>query len=597
MVPSPPMTLLTLGLVPTPPHSIADSTPSTAASSPTDSYSMGSFYRSSPVNFGTPSSLGGSRYDSSLGLLTKKFVHCLNSSLNYRVDLNRAAAELGVQKRRIYDITNVLEGIGLISKEGKNFVTWKHAPSEVITSRRATTGAADGTESSDCEAAKEMEWMQREVEALRREEQDLDDMIDYLTLQSKQFQMSRSAFSVSEQERLYPSYLGGAIINPSKYMYVSYSDITSMEDYGTDNIIGVTSPVGTNLEVPDPEQGMKAGTRRYQMYLNSRSVGAPSSRPGRNAINVYLVRPKGVDSKATSSKKPSSEGSENKPPPVKGGYVEDHRSSLGSTASHSTPLKHHRGYEQAPKKPYAAAPVRESYHHSAAHYHDRQWGPTTTTTHRTGPPPSKKARAAPLSPIPKRPPYHHDAKQGRHGGSSRAKAWSTPDHAKNDPFVDHLGGNYHDGLGDTVHFEPPPTPTKSSSAGNPMSPPWNYHPSSYYSRNYSSRAAFGQSPAATGPFGIRPPSPVIMQQDLYNMPLQSPIPRGLHSSSYLLSPSGAPALFSPTGGASYAADVPFALPSFRGDGHELPDRREEEEECQGSSVMIAPRRSRRVQKD
>jgi hypothetical protein len=30
-----------------------------------------------------------------------------------------------VQKRRIYDITNVLEGIGLIEKTSKNKIRWK----------------------------------------------------------------------------------------------------------------------------------------------------------------------------------------------------------------------------------------------------------------------------------------------------------------------------------------------------------------------------------------------------------------------------------------------------------------------------------------
>lgn len=29
------------------------------------------------------------------------------------------------QKRRIYDITNVLEGIGLIEKRSKNSIQWK----------------------------------------------------------------------------------------------------------------------------------------------------------------------------------------------------------------------------------------------------------------------------------------------------------------------------------------------------------------------------------------------------------------------------------------------------------------------------------------
>jgi len=41
------------------------------------------------------------------------------------VDLNDAAIKLNVQKRRIYDITNVLEGIGLIEKTIKNKIKWK----------------------------------------------------------------------------------------------------------------------------------------------------------------------------------------------------------------------------------------------------------------------------------------------------------------------------------------------------------------------------------------------------------------------------------------------------------------------------------------
>lgn len=32
-----------------------------------------------------------------------------------------------MQKRRIYDITNVLEGIGLIRKGGKNHIKWTEA--------------------------------------------------------------------------------------------------------------------------------------------------------------------------------------------------------------------------------------------------------------------------------------------------------------------------------------------------------------------------------------------------------------------------------------------------------------------------------------
>ncbi|XP_045474339.1 transcription factor E2F5-like isoform X2 [Harmonia axyridis] len=66
-----------------------------------------------------------SRFEKSLGLLTTKFVNLLQKSAGGILDL-KAADMLAVrQKRRIYDITNVLEGIGLIEKKNKNSIQWK----------------------------------------------------------------------------------------------------------------------------------------------------------------------------------------------------------------------------------------------------------------------------------------------------------------------------------------------------------------------------------------------------------------------------------------------------------------------------------------
>ena len=47
------------------------------------------------------------------------------------MDLNKASINLGVQKRRIYDITNVLEGIGLVEKKSKNTVHWVGSSDEL----------------------------------------------------------------------------------------------------------------------------------------------------------------------------------------------------------------------------------------------------------------------------------------------------------------------------------------------------------------------------------------------------------------------------------------------------------------------------------
>lgn len=71
----------------------------------------------------------GTRYDTSLGLLTKKFIDLLHESGNGVVDLNAASTFLNVQKRRIYDITNVLEGVGILEKKSKNNIQWKRGNS------------------------------------------------------------------------------------------------------------------------------------------------------------------------------------------------------------------------------------------------------------------------------------------------------------------------------------------------------------------------------------------------------------------------------------------------------------------------------------
>ncbi len=85
---------------------------------------------------GSPSSLGaapraagggaagGGGGDSSLGNLTKKFLELVQAAPDGLLDLNHAADRLKVQKRRIYDITNVLEGVGLLHKQGKNSIQW-----------------------------------------------------------------------------------------------------------------------------------------------------------------------------------------------------------------------------------------------------------------------------------------------------------------------------------------------------------------------------------------------------------------------------------------------------------------------------------------
>jgi transcription factor E2F3 len=62
--------------------------------------------------------------DNGLLVLTEKFIELIKKREDYTIDLNEAANILKVRKRRIYDITNVLEGINYIEKPQKNTVKW-----------------------------------------------------------------------------------------------------------------------------------------------------------------------------------------------------------------------------------------------------------------------------------------------------------------------------------------------------------------------------------------------------------------------------------------------------------------------------------------
>nr|XP_010938021.1 transcription factor E2FB [Elaeis guineensis] len=111
--------------------------------------------------------VGTCRYDSSLGLLTKKFINLLKHAQDGILDLNKVAETLEVQKRRIYDITNVLEGIGLIEKKIKNRIRWKGVDG-------LTPGVLDDDASN----------LQAEVQNLTLQEHSLDDHIRTGSLKS-----------------------------------------------------------------------------------------------------------------------------------------------------------------------------------------------------------------------------------------------------------------------------------------------------------------------------------------------------------------------------------------------------------------------------
>nr|GMD21367.1 transcription factor E2FB [Ipomoea batatas] len=200
----------------------------------------------SAANAGSPSGnnttpVGPCRYDSSLGLLTKKFINLIKHAEDGILDLNNAADTLEVQKRRIYDITNVLEGIGLIEKKLKNRIQWKG----LDVSR---TGEPDESVLS----------LQTEVESLTLEERRIDEQIR---------EMQERLRDLSEDE------------NNQRWLFVTEDDIKNLPCFQNETLIAIKAPHGTTLEVPDPDEAVDYPQRRYRIVL--RSTMGP--------IDVYLV--------------------------------------------------------------------------------------------------------------------------------------------------------------------------------------------------------------------------------------------------------------------------------------------------------------------
>ncbi|KAM4553896.1 transcription factor E2F4 [Fundulus diaphanus] len=173
-----------------------------------------------------------SRHEKSLGLLTTKFVTLLQEAKDGVLDLKAAADTLAVrQKRRIYDITNVLEGIGLIEKKSKNSIQWK--------------GVGPGCNTR--EIADKLINLKSELDDLALREHELD---------QQKVWVQQSIKNVTDDS------------SNSPMAYVKHEDLCGA--FKGDTLLAIQAPIGTQLEVPVPEIVLN-GQRKYQIRLKSTS--------------------------------------------------------------------------------------------------------------------------------------------------------------------------------------------------------------------------------------------------------------------------------------------------------------------------------------
>ncbi|KAL3983559.1 peroxiredoxin 5 [Sarotherodon galilaeus] len=175
-----------------------------------------------------------SRFDTSLGLLTRKFAELLRCSTDGVLDLNVVCRELGASKRRIYDITNVLEGIQLIKKKSKNHIQWW-----------------GGQLNEDYHP---------ELKALGEKERKLDELIQSCTEQIHELcedcHSHRYPFSIQLRFTLL-LFLLSSLTLWLTYAYLTYKDVYRIPALKDQTVIVIKAPAETQLVVPHPDESLQ----------------------------------------------------------------------------------------------------------------------------------------------------------------------------------------------------------------------------------------------------------------------------------------------------------------------------------------------------
>lgn len=191
------------------------------------------------------------RYDTSLGLLTKKFVGLLKGSKSGVIDLNRASEELGVQKRRIYDITNVLEGIGILEKKSKNNIQWK---------------------CGDTMYNAKYQELLHSMKSLEAKENMLDSLIH----------TAESSLRCEDKTMA----------------YITYQDLRDIHEYRSKTVMAIKAPPESKLEVPADSYkiSMKSDNGEIEVYLcpdvaTSKSKTQRMTIPPSDPLLVDMLQP------------------------------------------------------------------------------------------------------------------------------------------------------------------------------------------------------------------------------------------------------------------------------------------------------------------
>ena len=209
--------------------------------------------------------------------------------------MNEAAETLDVQKRRIYDITNVLEGVGLIEKRSKNVIAWR---------------GGGGSSSSDT-VGDELEAVRKQVGDYYEEDANLDHWIEQLKAKRVKYdndnltcrpsdvinamqEIERSGPGDTWDERSYIAIKAppGACLqipHPTTTTTDHHADDGKMKLYQLQVTIPEVSIIATTTEEDDSRKRKKENPETTDETTKRSSSSQQQQQQQQHTIEVYLL--------------------------------------------------------------------------------------------------------------------------------------------------------------------------------------------------------------------------------------------------------------------------------------------------------------------
>ena len=161
-----------------------------------------------------------STQENSLGQLTKNFLNYIKTTGRKSININDLVNELSVKKRRIYDITNVLQGIDYLQKSGKNEIVWTKTISNKAKSKKKTNPPKKNN----------INKQKINIEELEKEKNELDNDIDKFKAEFN---------SIAKKNDF------------AKYGYITLEDIRRLSINAKVDLIVIKAAKGTVMNVID----------------------------------------------------------------------------------------------------------------------------------------------------------------------------------------------------------------------------------------------------------------------------------------------------------------------------------------------------------